>query len=51
MHYKKISLKKNTCFNSSEGMLIEQAALSWNRWFGYKPDTSDVKVRIENERL
>jgi len=51
MHYKKISLKKNTCFNSGEGMLIEQAALSWNRWFGYKPNTSDVKVRIENERL
>jgi len=50
-HYKKISLKKNVSFNSGEGMLVEQAALSWRRWFGDKPDTSDVKVRIENGRL
>ena len=50
-HYKNISLKKNVSFNSGEGMLVEQAALSWRRWFGDKPDTSDVKVRIENGRL
>ena len=50
-HYKKISLKKNVSFNSGEGMLVEQAALSWRRWFGDKPETSDVKVRIENGRL
>ena len=51
MHYKKISLKKNVSFNSGEGMLVEQAALSWGRWFGDIPDTSDVKARIENGRL
>ena len=51
MYYKKISLKKNVSFNSGEGMLIEQAALSWRRWFGDKPDTSGVKVSIENGRL
>ena len=50
-HYKKISLKKNVSFNSGEGMLVEQAALSWGRWFGDIPDTSDVKARIENGRL
>jgi shikimate 5-dehydrogenase len=44
-------LKKNVSFNSGEGMLIEQAALSWRRWFGDKPDTSGVKVSIENGRL
>ena len=51
MHYKNISLKKNVSFNSGEGMLVEQAALSWRRWFGDIPDTSDVKARIENGRL
>ena len=50
-HYKNISLKKNVSFNSGEGMLVEQAALSWGRWFGDIPDTSDVKARIENGRL
>ena len=50
-HYKKISLKKNVSFNSGEGMLVEQAALSWSRWFGDKPETSDVKAKIENGRL
>jgi shikimate dehydrogenase len=50
-HYKKISLKKNAVFNSGEGMLIEQAALSWMRWFDNKPDTSYVEARIENERI
>ena len=50
-HYKNISLKKNVSFNSGEGMLVEQAALSWRRWFGDIPDTSDVKARIENGRL
>ena len=50
-HYKKISLKKNVSFNSGEGMLVEQAALSWSRWFGDKPETSDVKEKIENGRL
>jgi shikimate 5-dehydrogenase len=32
-------------------MLVEQAALSWSRWFGDKPETSDVKAKIENGRL
>ena len=50
-HYKKICMKKNIGFNSGEGMLIEQAALSWMKWFGDKPETSNVKVRIENERI
>ena len=50
-HYKKISLKKNVSFNSGEGMLVEQAALSWMRWFDNKPDTADVKVIIQNERI
>ena len=50
-HYKNISLKKNVSFNSGEGMLVEQAALSWRKWFGNKPDTSDVKISIENGRL
>ena len=50
-HYKNISLKKNVSFNSGEGMLVEQSALSWGRWFGDIPDTSDVKARIENGRL
>ena len=50
-HYKKISLKKNVSFTSGEGMLVEQAALSWRKWFGNKPDTSDVKISIENGRL
>ena len=44
-------MKKNIGFNSGEGMLIEQAALSWMKWFDDKPETSNVKVRIENERI
>ena len=50
-HYRKISSKKNASFNSGEGMLVEQAALSWIKWFDNKPDTSGVKVIIQNERV
>ena len=40
----------NIKFYTGEGMLIEQAALSFSKWFGVSPSLK-LKERIKNERL
>ena len=46
----KISDSHNIKFYTGEGMLIEQAALSFSKWFGVSPSLK-LKERIKNERL
>ena len=45
-----IAKSKNINFLDGQGMLVEQAALSFKEWFGIIP-TKKIKNKIKNERL